>query len=55
MGLNNKLARNLADQYDFVKILQKNLTGVEGSAAGLKAAVKSGKFKIDPVLMPYFQ
>jgi hypothetical protein len=55
MGLNNKLARNLADQYDFVKVLQKNLTGVEGSAAGLKAAVKSGKFKVDPVLMPYFQ
>ena len=55
MGLNNKLARKLADQYDFVKVLQKNLTGVEGSAAGLKAAVKSGKFKVDPVLLPYFQ
>ena len=55
MGLKNKLARKLADQYDFVKVLQKNLTGVEGSAAGLKAAVKSGKFKTDPVLLPYFQ
>ena len=55
MGVKDKLARNLADQYDFVKVLQKNLTGVEGSAAGLKAAVKSGKFKVDPVLMPYFQ
>ena len=55
MGLKNKLARKLADQYDFVKVLQKNLTGVEGSAAGLKAAVKSGKFKVDPVLLPYFQ
>ena len=46
---------SLADQYDFVKTLQKNILGVEGSAAGLKAAVKSGKFDIDPVLMPYFQ
>ena len=55
IGIKNKLARKLADQYDFVKVLQKNLTGVEGSAAGLKAAVKSGKFKVDPVLMPYFQ
>jgi len=55
MGVKNKLARNIADQYDFVKVLQKNLTGVEGSAAGLKKAVQSGKFKVDPVLMPYFQ
>ena len=55
MGIKNKLARNIADQYDFVKVLQKNLTGVEGSAAGLKKAVQSGKFKVDPVLMPYFQ
>ena len=55
MGVKDKLARNLADQYDFVKVLQKNLTGVEGSAAGLKKAVESGKFKVDPVLMPYFQ
>ena len=55
MGTKNKLARNIADQYDFVKVLQKNLTGVEGSAAGLKKAVQSGKFKVDPVLMPYFQ
>ena len=55
LGVKNTLARNIADQYDFVKILQKNLTGVEGSAAGLKKAVESGKFKVDPVLMPYFQ
>ena len=49
------LKANLADQYDFVKVLQKNLLGVEGSATALKSAVKSGKFKVDPVLMPYFQ
>tara|TARA_X000001382_G_scaffold71843_1_gene50081 strand:+ start:2563 stop:6816 length:4254 start_codon:yes stop_codon:yes gene_type:complete len=49
------LRRQLADQYDFVKVLQKNILGVEGSAAGLKAAIKSKKFDIDPVLMPYFQ
>ena len=55
LGVKNTLARNIADQYDFVKVLQKNLTGVEGSAAGLKKAVESGKFKVDPVLMPYFQ
>ena len=29
MGLKNKLARKLADQYDFVKVLQKNLTFFE--------------------------
>ena len=49
------LRANLADQYDFVKILQKELLGVEGSAAGLRAAVESGKHVVDPVLMPYFQ
>jgi len=51
----NYIKSKLADQYDFVKTLQKNILGVEGSAAGLKSAVKSGKFDIDPVLMPYFQ
>ena len=49
------LRANLADQYDFVKVLQKNLLGVEGSAAGLKSAVESGKYAVDPVLLPYFQ
>tara|TARA_R100001594_G_scaffold580_1_gene2209 strand:- start:43 stop:4128 length:4086 start_codon:yes stop_codon:yes gene_type:complete len=51
----SKLRANLADQYDFVKVLQKELLGVEGSAAGLRAADESGKFVVDPVLMPYFQ
>jgi len=51
----SKLRANLADQYDFVKVLQKELLGVEGSAAGLRGAVESGKHVIDPVLMPYFQ
>ena len=49
------LRTKLADQYDFVKVLQKNLLGVEGSAAGLKSAIESGKYAVDPVLMPYFQ
>jgi len=49
------LRANLADQYDFVKVLQKNLLGVEGSPAGLKSAIESGKYAVDPVLMPYFQ
>ena len=51
----NYLRTRLADQYDFVKVLQKELLGVEGSAAGLKSAATSGKFNVDPVLMPYFQ
>ena len=49
------LRANLADQYDFIKQLQRDLLGVEGSAAGLKNAIQSGKFAVDPVLLPYFQ
>ena len=49
------LRANLADQYDFIKQLQRDLLGVEGSAAGLKSAIQSGKFAVDPVLLPYFQ
>ena len=54
-GIKDAIGRNIADQYDFVKILQKNILGVEGSAAGLRAAIESKKFNVDPVLMPYFQ
>ena len=46
---------NLADQWDFVKVLQKELTGVEGDVASLKKLYKSGDFKTDPILEPYFQ
>ena len=46
---------NLADQWDFVKVLQKEITGVEGDVATLKKLYKSKKFKSDPILEPYFQ
>ncbi len=46
---------NLADQWDFVKVLQKEITGVEGDVATLKKLYKSGNFKSDPILEPYFQ
>ena len=34
---------------------QKEITGVEGSVASLKKIYKSGKYKSDPILEPYFQ
>ena len=43
---------NLADQWDFVKVLQKELTDVEGDVASLKKLYKSGDFKTDPILEP---
>ena len=46
---------NLADQWDFVKGLQKEITGVGGDVASLKKLYKSGDFKVDPILEPYFQ
>ena len=46
---------NLADQWDFVKALQKEVTGVGGDVASLKKLYKSGDFKTDPILEPYFQ
>ena len=46
---------NLADQWDFVKALQKEITGVGGDVASLKKLYKSGDFKTDPILEPYFQ
>jgi len=60
-GLNNDLKTgsyirtNLVDQWDFVKVLQKEITGVEGDVASLKKLYKSGKYKSDPILEPYFQ
>ena len=46
---------NLADQWDFVKVLQKEITGVKGDVTDLKKLYKSGDFKVDPILEPYFQ
>ena len=46
---------NIADQWDFVKGLQKEITGVGGDVASLKKLYKSGDFKVDPILEPYFQ
>ena len=46
---------NLADQWDFVKGLQKEITGIGGDVASLKKLYKSGDFKVDPILEPYFQ
>jgi hypothetical protein len=60
-GLNNDLKAgsyirtNLVDQWDFVKVLQKEITGVEGDVSSLKNLYKSGKYKSDPILEPYFQ
>ena len=60
-GLNNDLKAgsyirtNLVDQWDFVKVLQKEITGVGGDVASLKNLYKSGKYKSDPILEPYFQ
>jgi hypothetical protein len=60
-GLNNDLKAgsyirtNLVDQWDFVKVLQKEITGVEGDVASLKNLYRSGKYKSDPILEPYFQ
>ena len=46
---------NLADQWDFVKVLQKEITGVKGDVSDLRKLYKSGDFKTDPILEPYFQ
>ena len=51
----SKVRTNLADQWDFVKVLQEELTGVKGDVASLKKLYKSNKFKTDPILEPYFQ
>ena len=55
MKIGSYIRTNLADQWDFVKVLQKEITGVEGDVASLKKLYKSGKYKSDPILEPYFQ
>ena len=51
----NYIRTNLADQWDFIKTLQEEITGVKGDVASLKKLYKSGDFKSDPILEPYFQ
>ena len=46
---------NLADQWDFIKVLQEEMTGVAGDVTQLRKLYKSGDFKVDPILQPYFQ
>ena len=46
---------NLVDQWDFVKVLQEEITGVGGDVMSLKKLYKEKKFKVDPILEPYFQ
>jgi len=61
VGLNNDLKigsyirTNLVDQWDFVKVLQKEITGIGGDVTSLKNVYKAGKYKSDPILEPYFQ
>jgi hypothetical protein len=51
----SSIRTNLVDQWDFVKVLQKEITGVGGDVSSLKKIYKSGKYKADPILEPYFQ
>ena len=53
--IGSSLRTNLVDQWDFVKVLQKEITGVGGDVSSLKRIYKSGKYKSDPILEPYFQ
>ena len=51
----SSIRTNLVDQWDFVKVLQKEITDVGGDVSSLKKIYKSGKYKSDPILEPYFQ
>ena len=55
LNVSSYVKTNLADQWDFVKVLQKEITGVKGDVTDLKKLYKSGDFKTDPILEPYFQ
>jgi len=55
LNIGSYIRTNLVDQWDFVKVLQKEITGVEGDVTSLKKLYKSGKYKSDPILEPYFQ
>ena len=51
----SKVKSNLADQWDFIKVLQEEMTGVKGDVTALKKLYSSKDFKVDPILQPYFQ
>ena len=51
----SKVRSNLADQWDFIKVLQEEMTGVKGDVTALKKLYSSKDFKVDPILQPYFQ
>tara|TARA_R100001440_G_scaffold34318_1_gene53291 strand:- start:1566 stop:5738 length:4173 start_codon:yes stop_codon:yes gene_type:complete len=51
----SKVRSNLADQWDFIKILQEEMTGVKGDVTALRKLYSSKDFKVDPILQPYFQ
>ena len=63
MSVGSKIRTNLADQWDFIKVLQKEITGVGGDVTSLKNLYTSKKGfidpvtkkKVDPILQPYFQ
>jgi len=62
-SVGSMLRTNLADQWDFIKVLQKEITGVGGDVTSLKNIYTSKKGfidpvtkkKVDPILQPYFQ
>ena len=51
----SKLKSNLADQWDFIKVLQEEMTGIKGDVTALRKLYSSKDFKVDPILQPYFQ
>ena len=51
----SKVKSNLADQWDFIKVLQEEMTGVKGDVTALRKLYSSKDFKVDPILQPYFQ
>jgi len=57
--IGNKLSAvrtNLADQWDFIKVLQKEIDPESATdVIDLKKLYKSKNFKVDPILEPYFQ
>ena len=63
VSVGSMLRTNLADQWDFIKVLQKEITGVGGDVTSLKNIYTSKKGfidpvtkrKVDPILQPYFQ
>ena len=63
MNVGSQIRTNLADQWDFIKVLQKEITGVRGDVTDLKKIYTSKKGfidpttkkKVDPILQPYFQ